>query len=145
MREAQPSEPGKPSAGPVTRADRIDGGAAAIQSWLLETEQPATARKLALRLSAAVLLGADEAEPKHPSTSALTDRLRGTYIVPVNDGAGLLDGKDTFTRAFTTPPIQHAAAQLIDLLTAALVMIADGAEDASGIAEQTLAAACDIG
>jgi hypothetical protein len=36
----------------------------------------------------------------------LTDRLRGIYTVAVNDGAGLLNGEDTFTRQFETPPIQ---------------------------------------
>lgn len=43
----------------------------------------------------------------------LRNRLRGVYTVPVNDGAGLLDGKNTFTRTFATPPIQKEAAELI--------------------------------
>ena len=43
-------------------------------------------------------------------------RLRGIYTVPINDGAGLLNGKDTFTRTFDTPPIQQAAANLIETL-----------------------------
>ena len=46
----------------------------------------------------------------------LLDRLRGKYVLPVNDGAGLLDGKDTFTRQFETPPIQHEAAAEIERL-----------------------------
>jgi hypothetical protein len=50
--------------------------------------------------------------------ATICDRLRGIYTIPVNDGAGLLDGKDTFTRSFTTPPIQQAAADLIETLRA---------------------------
>lgn len=50
----------------------------------------------------------------------LVDRLRGVYSVPVNDGAGPLDGKDTFTREFKTPPIQHEAALEIECLAAEL-------------------------
>ena len=46
----------------------------------------------------------------------ICQRLRGIYTVPVNDGAGLLDGKDTFTREFVTPPIQHEAANEIEKL-----------------------------
>lgn len=51
----------------------------------------------------------------------LVDRLRGIYTVPVNDGAGLLDGKDTFTPSepFFTPPVQKEAAERIELLEAA--------------------------
>ena len=41
---------------------------------------------------------------------ALVARLEGHYSIPVNDGAGLLDGKATFDRDFDTPPIQHEAA-----------------------------------
>ena len=65
-------------------------------------------------------------------TERLTDRLRGIYIIPVNDGAGLLYGKDTFTRHFETAPIQHEAAQVIDDLVAALkkaVQLGDIASD----------------
>lgn len=54
------------------------------------------------------------------SVLKLTDRLRGIYTIPVNDGAGLLNGKDTFTRNFETTPIQHEAADVIDELTSAL-------------------------
>lgn len=46
----------------------------------------------------------------------LTDRLRGKYTLAVNDGAGLLNGSDTFTRQFETPPIHHEAAAMIDEL-----------------------------
>ena len=44
----------------------------------------------------------------------LTQRLRGIYTVPVNDGDGLLDCKDTFTRTFEVPPINHEAAACIE-------------------------------
>ena len=46
----------------------------------------------------------------------LVDRLRGIYTVPVNDGAGLLNGKDTFTQTFPVAPIQHEAAGEIERL-----------------------------
>lgn len=46
----------------------------------------------------------------------LVDRLRGIYTVPVNDGAGLLNGKDTFTNVFPVPPINHEAAEEIERL-----------------------------
>lgn len=52
----------------------------------------------------------------------LVDRLRGIYTLPVNDGAGLLDGKDTFTRDFTRdharPWEQIQAAEVIERLEA---------------------------
>ena len=46
----------------------------------------------------------------------LVDRLRGIYTVPVNDGAGLLNGKDTFTSTFDVPPIHKEAAARIEQL-----------------------------
>lgn len=47
--------------------------------------------------------------------SDLVNRLRGIYTIPVNDGAGLLDGKDTFTRKFDNlPPIQAEAANELE-------------------------------
>jgi hypothetical protein len=48
--------------------------------------------------------------------SNLVDRLRGIYNVPVDDGAGLLDGKDTFTRTFPVTPICIEAANKIEQL-----------------------------
>ncbi len=51
---------------------------------------------------------------------SLVNRLRGIYDVPVNDGAGLLGGKDTFTRSFAMPPICLQAADEIEALTAKL-------------------------
>lgn len=45
---------------------------------------------------------------------AFVQRLRGIYAIPVNDGAGLLDGRDTFTRTFEMPPICGEAADLIE-------------------------------
>ena len=56
-----------------------------------------------------------DARPQH-ETPTLVDRLRGVYTVPVNDGAGPLNGSDTFTRRFETPPIQHEAAARIEAL-----------------------------
>ena len=47
---------------------------------------------------------------------SLINRLRGIYTVPVNDGAGLLNGKDTFTQTFDTPPISKEAANAIEWL-----------------------------
>jgi len=46
----------------------------------------------------------------------LVKRLRGEYEIPVNDGAGPLDGKDTFTRTFPVPPIHTEAANAIEEL-----------------------------
>jgi hypothetical protein len=56
-------------------------------------------------------------------TLKLTDRLRGKYVMPISDGCGPLDGKDTFTRHFYTPPIQNEAADVIDALREALFRI----------------------
>jgi hypothetical protein len=109
-----------------TRADRIDAGAKAAFDYLGSLDvvwNEADKRKFTLRLAALVLLAADEARPKHPMTGDITDRLRGIYTVPVNDGAGLLDGKDTFTRSFTTPPVQQEAAALIDALRSEVIRL----------------------
>jgi hypothetical protein len=54
-----------------------------------------------------------------PLLSTLCDRLRGRYTLGVNDGAGPLNGSDTFTREFQTPPIQREAAEAIEALLAA--------------------------
>jgi hypothetical protein len=35
---------------------------------------------------------------------ALINRLRGIYTIPVNDGAGPLNGSDTFSRKFDGVP-----------------------------------------
>lgn len=59
-----------------------------------------------------------------PCSSSLVNRLRGIYTIPVNDGAGLLNGKDTFTRKFDgLPPINEEAAKRIEKLEAALESI----------------------
>lgn len=52
-------------------------------------------------------------DPRHLD---LVDRLRGKYHLPVNDGAGPLNGSMTFSREFKTPPIQHEAADEIERL-----------------------------
>lgn len=46
----------------------------------------------------------------------LVDRLRGIYTLAVNDGAGLLNGKDTYTESFPVLPIQKEAADEIERL-----------------------------
>jgi hypothetical protein len=50
--------------------------------------------------------------------ATLVERLRGIVRVPVNDGAGLLDGKDFFERSFPTSNLAHEAADLITQLRA---------------------------
>jgi hypothetical protein len=65
-----------------------------------------------------------------PLLSTLTERLRGIYRLGVNDGAGLLDGKDTFTRDFGTTPIKSEAADRIEALEEALIDIARMADEA---------------
>jgi hypothetical protein len=57
----------------------------------------------------------------------LINRLRGTYTVPVNDGAGLLDGKNTFTRSFTPSPINVEAADALERLIGMVIHYADQA------------------
>ena len=52
--------------------------------------------------------------------NTLTERLRGLIRVPVNDGAGLLDGKDFFERSFPTSNLAREAADRIEALDAAL-------------------------
>ena len=61
------------------------------------------------------------ARPPHP----LVQRLRGIYVIPVNDGGGLLNGEDTFTRTFETSPICHEAAAEIERLNKELANIAE--------------------
>lgn len=58
-------------------------------------------------------------------SSNLVNRLRGIYTLPVDDGAGLLDDKDTFTRGFPTPPIMHEAAMRIEELEASERILKD--------------------
>lgn len=53
----------------------------------------------------------------HLSDNELCDRLRGIYTIPVNDGAGPLNGKDTFTREFPGGvPIQYEAAARLEAM-----------------------------
>lgn len=63
-------------------------------------------------------------EESSPKTSVrhldIVDRLRGQYHLPVNDGAGPLNGSTTFSREFPTPPIQKEAASVIEALKEAL-------------------------
>lgn len=46
--------------------------------------------------------------------SELIRRLRGTYNLPVNDGAGPLDGKMIYTRQFQTEDLQREAADMLE-------------------------------
>ena len=57
--------------------------------------------------------------------NTLIERLRGIIRVPVNDGAGLLDGKDFFERQFPASRIALEAADRIEVLEKALREIAD--------------------
>lgn len=50
----------------------------------------------------------------------IVERLRGKVRVPVNDGAGLLDGKDFFERTFPTSKAAMEAADEIESLRAQL-------------------------
>lgn len=70
----------------------------------------------------------------------LTDRLRGIYTVPVNDGAGLLNGKDTFTPAepFFTPPVQKEAADRIEHLESVLWQAQAALDPLSGFLRKDL-------
>ena len=43
----------------------------------------------------------------------LSDRLRGIYVLPVNDGAGPLDGKMVFERSFEANYTQGIAGSMI--------------------------------
>jgi len=52
--------------------------------------------------------------------SDLVNRLRGIYTIPVDDGAGLLDGKPTFTRRFEVSPISSEAADVVEALVETL-------------------------
>jgi hypothetical protein len=55
-----------------------------------------------------------------PTGDELVDRLRGIYVIPVNDGAGPLDGKTTFTRYFATGDLcKRAANEIMALRDAA--------------------------
>lgn len=56
--------------------------------------------------------------------ASLVHRLRGIYTVPVADGAGPLNGSDTFTRRFEgLPPINEEAANAIEHLSEMLAEV----------------------
>lgn len=67
-----------------------------------------------------------------PTGDDLLDRLRGIYTIPVNDGAGLLNGKDTFTRRFPALPINLEAADRIERLEQFKAYV-HGRLDAAGV------------
>lgn len=60
----------------------------------------------------------------------LINRLRGIYVTKVDDGAGLLNGKDTFTREFPVPPICKEAAIFIEAQEAEIKRLRACLEDA---------------
>ena len=74
----------------------------------------------------------DWAEISDPAT--ICNRLRGQYNIPVNDGAGPLNGSMVFSRSFQTTPIQNAAADLIDQLQAT---VAEQAQEIERLREAT--------
>lgn len=77
-----------------------------------------------------------EAENTHQETGdSLLDRLRGIYTIPVNDGAGLLNGKDTFTRRFFPMPICAEAAAEIERLQSLARTALDERDYWKGVAE----------
>lgn len=59
----------------------------------------------------------------------IVERLRGKVRVPVNDGAGLLDGKDFFERTFPTSKAAMEAADEIEMLRNALRDVLDAVDD----------------
>lgn len=62
--------------------------------------------------------------------SDLTNRLRGIYTIPVNDGAGPLDGKTTVTRTFDNlPPIMGEAADRIEALEREIAAMTEAYEN----------------
>ena len=73
--------------------------------------------------------------------NTLIERLRGLIRVPVNDGAGLLDGKDFFERQFPASRIALEAADRIEALEAALrqIAVAHSIDGANAIARAALA------
>lgn len=66
-------------------------------------------------------------EEQQATGDELVDRLRGIYTVPVNDGAGPLNGKDTFTQCFNVAAIKHRAADEIERLREELADYRKGA------------------
>lgn len=61
----------------------------------------------------------------------IVERLRGKVRVPVNDGAGLLDGKDFFERTFPTSKAAMEAADEIEKLRHALRVLLEEATNFS--------------
>lgn len=59
-----------------------------------------------------------EAELSAVPLETLCERLRGVVRIPVNDGAGPLNGSNEFVRQFETGPINHVAARTIERLMA---------------------------
>ena len=59
----------------------------------------------------------------------LVDRLRGIYTLPVNDGAGPLNGEMTYTSHYPATPINKEAADRIEHLELVLVNVMEAIRD----------------
>ena len=69
----------------------------------------------------------------------IVERLRGKVRVPVDDGAGLLNGLDFFERTFPTSKAALEAADEIERLRRALLDVMDAANDPYEVANAALA------
>lgn len=77
----------------------------------------------------------DQGSASSHCSSSLVDRLRGIYTMDVNDGAGLLNGKDKFTRVMEgLPPIQAEAANRIEELEQQLAVAEERIESFEALA-----------
>lgn len=72
-------------------------------------------------------------QPTNASGLDIVEQLRGKVRVPVNDGAGLLDGKDFFERTFPTSKAAMEAADEIDRLRAELASARKALEEISAL------------
>ena len=84
------------------------------------------------RVHDAYLRDPGEGNPHESTGDDLIDRLRGVYTIPVNDGAGPLNGSMTFTRKFPTLPLNVEAAAEILVLRAEVRAWRDAERDKQG-------------
>jgi hypothetical protein len=75
--------------------------------------------------------------------NTIIERLRGIVRVPVNDGAGLLDGKDFFERTFPTSQLAKDAADRIEELAEVAQFIVDNPDSNGPVAVAKARAALD--
>lgn len=57
------------------------------------------------------------------TTENLVERLRGRYMIPIDDGCGPIDGSDVFVQEYEVGPIQKMAANEIEQLRAANALL----------------------